>query len=533
MASKPKLTTKSKRDNFTQDTVNKLRRRAGNICSNPECYKQTLEPQITDEEKTTDTGIAAHICAASENGPRYDPAMSEKDRKHISNGIWLCSHCATKIDREAAAYSIALLKQWKKSAEKRIRDNSNKKLYTEDETEYKTHQTLFQSIGLSVPERFQYSLTEMSKSINRKIQELDPRVDVRYSHINGCDHFEINAVQDNEDDPILFKIIPSDPKEHALKLNELYQHGTAVTFNVNEFTTNSDGLNLIMPSKMAKGAVTLGPTNRIKALIEIQDLDNNLLISFEDFMSIGTSSFSFKSEKYDGLIGLIIDKASFASKSQRRETNLNLNFKIWNDLDLKSLKYFDQVFKFYKQLLKSKTFYIKIFVQGLEVFSSKNEIKDDLIQGIYTVLSYTHHCRLLCQILKINVNFKSEVYFSAEEHQQVYDAVEKLKDITLNDTFTSSFTLLSPEEHLSFDLLISSGPLSYEQGEVVEIDNMFSTHISQNVFVQHLFLNVKAEVKCTKQDQLYQYLVMLDNADRSGLYKRTTSLIPHQYNVIE
>ena len=120
--SKTEITPKkSSRDNFTQDTVNKLRRRAGNICSNPDCYKQTLEPQITNEEKTTDTGIAAHICAASENGPRYDKAMSEKDRKHISNAVWLCSHCATKIDREAAAYSVTLLKQWKKIAEERIR----------------------------------------------------------------------------------------------------------------------------------------------------------------------------------------------------------------------------------------------------------------------------------------------------------------------------------------------------------------------------------------------------------------------------
>lgn len=522
MASKP-TTTKSNRHNFTQVTVNKLRRRAGNICSNPECYKQTLEPQITDEEKTTDTGIAAHICAASENGPRYDPAMSEKDRKHISNAIWLCSHCATKIDREPSAYSVTLLKQWKKSAEDRIRKNSNKKLYTEDETEYKTHQTLFQSMGLSIPERFQYSLTEISKSINRKIQELDPRVDVRYSHINGCDHFEINAAQNNADDPILLKIIPSDPKEHALKLDELYQHGTAVTFNVNQFTTNSDGLNLIMPNKMAKGAVTLGPTNRIKALIEIQDADNNVLISFEDFMSIGTSSFSFKSEKYDGLIGLTIDKASFVSKSQRRETTLNLNFKIWDGFNLTTLKYFDQVHKLYKRLLNSNYFYIKIFFEGQQVFTSKNEMKDEIFQGLYAVLSYTYHCRLLCQILKKNINFKSEIYFSAEEHQQVYDAVEEYKDITSNDTFTSSFTVLCHEENISSDVF-SSGQISYQKEEILEIDNLFGEQISQNVFVQHVFSKVKAKAICTKQDQLYQYKITLDNADRSGFYKRTTTL---------
>lgn len=516
-------TTKSNRDNFTQDTVNKLRRRAGNICSNPECYKQTLEPQITDEEKTTDTGIAAHICAASANGPRYDPAMSEKDRKHISNAIWLCSHCATKIDREAAAYSVALLKEWKKSAEKRIRDNSNKKLYTEDKTEYKTHQTLFKSMGLNISERFHYSLTEISKSINKKIHELDPRANVRYSHINGCDHFEINATQNNVDDPILFKIIPSDPIEHALKLEELYQHGTAVTFNVNEFTTNSEGLNLIMPNQSVKGAVTLGPTNKIKALIEIQDSESNSLISFEDFISIGQSTFSFSSKKYDGLVSLIIDKAPITSKSQRRETTLNLNFKIWDGFDLTKLKYFDQVHKFYKQLLNSKCFHIKIFFEGHEIYTSKNEVKDEIFQGLYAVLSYTYHYRLLCQILKKNINFKSEIYFSAEEHQQVYDAVEEYKDITSNDTFTSSFTVLCHEENISSGVF-SSGQISYQKEEILEIDNLFDEHISQNVFVQHVFSKVKAKAICTKQDQLYQYKITLDNADRSGFYKRTTTL---------
>lgn len=521
---KPKATTtKSNRHNFTQDTVNKLRRRAGNICSNPDCYHQTLEPQITNEEKTTDTGIAAHICAASENGPRYDRAMSEKDRKHISNAVWLCSHCATKIDREAAAYSVALLKQWKKSAEKRIRDNSNKKLYTEDETEYKTNQTLFKSMGLNISERFHYSLTEISKSINKKIRELDPRADVRYSHINGCDHFEINAVESNVDEPLLLKITVCDPKEHQIKLEELFNHGTAVTFDVNEFTTNSDGLNLIFPKNIVQGAITISPTNKKEAIIEIQDLNSNTLISFEDIIYFGNSTFSFHSEKYDGLLGLTIDKASFTSKSQKRETTFTLNFKVWDGFDLQSLKYFDQVHKLYKQLFNSKCFYIKIFFEGQEVFSSKNEVKDEIFQGLYAVLSYTYHCRLLCQILKKNINFKSEIYFSADEHQQVYDAVEEYKDITSNDAFTSSFTVLCHEENISSDVF-SSGQISYQKEENLEIDNMFDEHISQNIFVQHVFSKVKAKAICTKQDQLYQYKITLDNADRSGFYKRTTTL---------
>ena len=174
-------------------------------------------------------------------------------------------------------------------------------------------------------------------------------------------------------------------------------------------------------------------------------------------------------------------------------------------------------------MFNSKCFYIKIFFEGQEVFSSKNEVKDEIFQGLYAVLSYTYHCRLLCQILKKNINFKSEIYFSADEHQQVYDAVEEYKDITSNDAFTSSFTVLCHEENISSDVF-SSGQISYQKEENLEIDNMFDEHISQNIFVQHVFSKVKAKAICTKQDQLYQYKITLDNADRSGFYKRTTTL---------
>lgn len=222
---KPRVTTNSpkkttSRDNFTKDTIDKLRRRAGNLCSNPDCHKQTLEPQITNDEKTTDTGIAAHICAAASNGPRYDGSMTEKDRKHISNAIWLCSHCATKIDRETAAYPVSLLKQWKKTSENRLRKNSNKKLYTENEVTDKVTHSMFQNIGLSIPEKFTGSLTEVAKAVNEYIRILDPRVEVKYSYINGCNHFEIRTTSSHKDDPISFKITPSDPEEHRQKLEE-------------------------------------------------------------------------------------------------------------------------------------------------------------------------------------------------------------------------------------------------------------------------------------------------------------------------
>ncbi|MEG2079907.1 hypothetical protein [Chryseobacterium sp.] len=521
-AATPKKT--SSRDNFTKDTIDKLRRRAGNLCSNPECHKQTLEPQITNDEKTTDTGIAAHICAAASNGPRYDGSMTEKDRKHISNAIWLCSHCATKIDREAAAYPVSLLKQWKKTSENRLRENSNKKLYTEGEVNAKVTQSMFQSMGLSIPEKFKGSLTEVAKAVNEYIRKLDPRINVNYSYIDGCNYFEIRSTELYKDDPIRFTITPSDPEEHRRKLEDLLRHGKAVTFDVNEFSSSSDGLNLILPQKVAKGSITLAPHSKMKAIVEIQDSDENTLISFEDDFYIGDSTFSFESKKYDGLIKFKIDKAPIVTNDGKRETTMTLDFQVWQDQSLLMLKHFDQAYKLYKNLSKSNVFYIKIYADGHQIFKSQNETKDDFFQGIFTILNYTHHCRQLCKILRQDICFDSTVYFTAEEHQQIHNAVQEYENVTLNDAFISEITVQS--ERFEPVEVFSSGILKTEFGVEIKIDNLFNQKISNIIYIQHIFASVKTIATYKGKDGLHIYKVKLDNTDLSGVYTRTTSLTP-------
>lgn len=106
----------NKRDDFTQQTKDKLCERVGGKCSNPNCRKETKGPH-SDPRKSVSIGVAAHITAASEGGPRYDPNMSSEERRSIENGIWLCSTCAKMIDSDADAYPAELLHEWKKVAE--------------------------------------------------------------------------------------------------------------------------------------------------------------------------------------------------------------------------------------------------------------------------------------------------------------------------------------------------------------------------------------------------------------------------------
>ena len=104
------------RDEFSENTKKVLSWRVGGLCSNPDCKVSTLGPQ-SNSSKAMNIGVAAHITAASEDGPRYDPALGSAGRKSPENGIWLCQNCAKLIDSDPTNYTVELIKEWKREAE--------------------------------------------------------------------------------------------------------------------------------------------------------------------------------------------------------------------------------------------------------------------------------------------------------------------------------------------------------------------------------------------------------------------------------
>ena len=110
------------RDDFSEKTKDRLAKRVGYRCSNPNCRKLTCGAS-QKPDGYVNIGVAAHICAAAPGGKRYNKAMSTRERKSILNGIWLCQSCAKLIDSDELRYPKELLYQWKHEAEeKAIRD---------------------------------------------------------------------------------------------------------------------------------------------------------------------------------------------------------------------------------------------------------------------------------------------------------------------------------------------------------------------------------------------------------------------------
>ena len=108
------------RDEFSKPVIEALAKRAGYLCSNLDCRQLTVGSNAI-KGKATIIGEAAHITAAAPGGARYDHTFTPEQRSDITNGIWLCSSCATLIDKDPVNFPTSLLHEWKGGVEAETR----------------------------------------------------------------------------------------------------------------------------------------------------------------------------------------------------------------------------------------------------------------------------------------------------------------------------------------------------------------------------------------------------------------------------
>ena len=105
------------RDDFSEKTKQAVAARASWHCSFAGCAKLTVGPSDEAPDASTKMGEAAHICAASPGGRRYDGSMSTEERSSIKNALWLCPDHATLIDRDEVTYTTERLRAMKRDHE--------------------------------------------------------------------------------------------------------------------------------------------------------------------------------------------------------------------------------------------------------------------------------------------------------------------------------------------------------------------------------------------------------------------------------
>lgn len=73
-------------------TTKHLFARSGNMCAMPTCEN------LLFKKSGAFVGKIAHIKAASMGGPRFDPSMSNEQRRDFANLLLVCGNCHDEID---------------------------------------------------------------------------------------------------------------------------------------------------------------------------------------------------------------------------------------------------------------------------------------------------------------------------------------------------------------------------------------------------------------------------------------------------
>jgi hypothetical protein len=216
------------RDDFSSKDKSTLHRRVSGICSNPSCKAQTTGPS-SDINAVNSVGVAAHICAAAPGGARYDASKTSSQRKSISNAIWLCRTCATKIDNDEITYPVGLLHAWKVESERLAKLNLGKPLLTERSANSRAVQETFFPSGIA-PD---VALRKTAAAIADVYREIDPRFNVVAELADGKTTLRLNAL---ENVAISFSVKPKDDHEFKSQLTRLFEFGVPLEVSTAEVT---------------------------------------------------------------------------------------------------------------------------------------------------------------------------------------------------------------------------------------------------------------------------------------------------------
>lgn len=109
---------------FSAATKALVAARAGYMCTNPDCNRLLVGPEVKtkDELLRTNIGKFAHVHGREFGSARHNEDMTDEQRSDPDNAIFLCGVCHDLVDNNGGpGYSVALLIQWRNEHTAKVR----------------------------------------------------------------------------------------------------------------------------------------------------------------------------------------------------------------------------------------------------------------------------------------------------------------------------------------------------------------------------------------------------------------------------
>lgn len=334
---------RNRNDNFTQKIIKVLKERVGHKCSNPDCKCPTSGPQVGGGAKNV--GVAAHICAASPGGPRYDSRQLPAERASIENAIWLCQLCSVVIDRDHERYTVETLKDWKSQAELIAEQEIGHRAAPREDTK----DVLVSALTGRSPSLLYTAIQNIHDATREAFERLDARFQVKSEYRDGVQCLSFHA---KEDVPLSVLVRPEYTEEFVSKHTQLVENGVAleiasdaISFSGSEliektFSTIRGTLKIMPRAVPAHQTLILsGPEGRDILVCE----------GFTGGIAFGRKSFTFSGSSHGGLLSF---SYSMKEPLERASTiaNFTTHFDRWHGADIRFLPYFDKLYNLFKRL---------------------------------------------------------------------------------------------------------------------------------------------------------------------------------------
>jgi len=414
----------TKRDNFKVNTINALRTRVASRCSNPACRVPTTGP-TKDNTKVNNIGTAAHITAASPGGPRYDKSLTFEQRRSIDNAIWLCTNCSKDIDNDTEAYSVELLKNWKKSAEDSAKKDLGKPLPDDNYVIKSLTSALIGQYNTYLPKL----ISNACQATSQALENLDPRFAVKTSYSKGVNHYDIMAKQRVD---TKLSISPEYQKEFLEKYTNLLDHGEKLSISSEAIDIKGSPLiEEIQKNTKGKFEFTSAHSKEANLGIWLLSPDGKNKFRFNDINGVallGRKSISIELSGLNGIFNLRIRIFYKNYIPIDGKFDIYLDFENWNKKQLLQLPYIDKLHEFYNKIYQGWQFNFSLEIEGLHItsgHSSEINIQEQFIQD-FSHLNFIFMVREISKNLNISIEYNNSFEYTADFNLKIRELFEIL-----------------------------------------------------------------------------------------------------------
>jgi hypothetical protein len=414
-------------DNFSPKVIKNLRERVAHKCSNPDCDTPTIGPG-PGEHAVANIGKAAHIAAASPGGPRYDASMNSEQRSSISNAIWLCSNCATKIDVHPDAYPTPMLQDWKRLAERAADQRKGKRPPHPDDARNELVTAL-----TGMPKKFAYSaIQNVHGATEQALHALDPRLRVETLYSNDTTIYRIHALENTP-----FKIsVPSVlAKQWHSAIQSFHDHGTDARLPAFGIEIKGSPLLEQLFSDFSHENAHLELRGQKKpAVMKLKLLNKTTqqLDQFDDLVghiSFGAKSFTFDGSSFGGLLKLSLSMQIERWSVEDQSFNMSTSSELWDKQNVLHLPHFEKMLRLFSLLASDWKIQIHLEIGGLSILSGTADIPSgtELIELMDGMLNYINHIRKIAVHLGATIFYEMGTTVTYADYENANEVVAILE----------------------------------------------------------------------------------------------------------